>query len=363
MIHRCSPSSTRTSTCGPWPRPCTGARPGPSYQRQLAWALQAHPGLLTGDGHLAPLRAIPRLIDLLHDGRCRRNRPPDLSGLSAGRAHRQAAGRGAGLPDLHRALPHSRSARAAAPAANRSPATRMVGRSAPTASSPTRRTWRPASTAGAAARSNANPGRAAVPGVPHAPGPDLLDLRRDDTLRHLPRHRPALVSGLPTPVRRVLGLRPPRERSSPAPWPTRSAPTAPPPPIWRDCPTCSDPNHPHPGQCGRCLINSRLDELMGPDTDCLPPGLQALRENISTAEHPITAMRWLTKPAVAPVLADLAAGARRSPIRRSTNWPTARPWRICAKYSSPSVPCPNATRHMVRTRALPGRSPRLPARP
>ena len=80
------------------------------------------------------------------------------------------------------------------------------------------------------------------------------------------------------------------------------------PPTWRDCPTCSDPNHPHPGQCGRCLINSRLDELMGPDTDCLPPGLRTLRENISTAEHHITAMRWLTKPAIAPVLADLAAG-------------------------------------------------------
>ena len=31
----------------------------PSYQRRVAWALQAHPGLLTGDAHLAPLRAIP----------------------------------------------------------------------------------------------------------------------------------------------------------------------------------------------------------------------------------------------------------------------------------------------------------------
>jgi hypothetical protein len=42
--------------------------PRPSYQRRLAWALEAQPGLLIGDGHLAPLRAIPRLIDLLAAG-------------------------------------------------------------------------------------------------------------------------------------------------------------------------------------------------------------------------------------------------------------------------------------------------------
>ena len=40
------------------------------------------------------------------------------------------------------------------------------------------------------------------------------------------------------------------------------------------------------------------------------PGLQALRDNIATTEHPITAVRWLKKKSVAPVLADLAAGRR-----------------------------------------------------
>jgi hypothetical protein len=49
---------------------------------------------------------------------------------------------------------------------------------------------------------------------------------------------------------------------------------------------------------------------MGPSTDPLPPGLRTLRRNIATTPHPITAMRWLTKPAIAPVLADLAAGRR-----------------------------------------------------
>lgn len=40
--------------------------PRPAYQQKLAWALETSPALLSGDGHLAPLRAVPRLIDLLH---------------------------------------------------------------------------------------------------------------------------------------------------------------------------------------------------------------------------------------------------------------------------------------------------------
>jgi hypothetical protein len=42
------------------------AAPRPSYQQQLAWALEERPALLTGEGYSAPLRPIPRLIDLLH---------------------------------------------------------------------------------------------------------------------------------------------------------------------------------------------------------------------------------------------------------------------------------------------------------
>src|SRR5262249_55068540 len=40
--------------------------PRSSYQQKLAWALEDNPGLLTGEGHLAPLRAIPRLVEALH---------------------------------------------------------------------------------------------------------------------------------------------------------------------------------------------------------------------------------------------------------------------------------------------------------
>jgi hypothetical protein len=80
-----------------------------------------------------------------------------------------------------------------------------------------------------------------------------------------------------------------------------------PPAPWAGRPDCSDPGCPAPGQCARCLINRRLDELMGPAAS-LPPGLRALRDELAAARHPGTAIRWLTKPAIAPVLSGLAAG-------------------------------------------------------
>src|SRR5260370_14094554 len=82
-----------------------------------------------------------------------------------------------------------------------------------------------------------------------------------------------------------------------------------PPPPWAGCPVCSDPDHPSPGQCARCLINARLEERTGPGDGPLPPGLQALRREIATAGHTITATRWLAKPSIAPVLSGLADGS------------------------------------------------------
>jgi hypothetical protein len=48
--------------------------------------------------------------------------------------------------------------------------------------------------------------------------------------------------------------------------------------------------------------------VMGPLTADLPAGLRALRHDIATAEHPITAHRWLTKPPAVAILSDLATG-------------------------------------------------------
>lgn len=281
--------------------------PRPSYQHRVAWELEAQPGLLTGDGHLAPLRAIPRLIDLLAAAgiagiirptcpRCRRvvriDKP--LEGVRVCRT----------------CIAHSRIEECVRCAARREPVTRDDQ------------------------------------GRPVCANCFITDPANLETCIHCGRRRPVdhrtpegpLCPSCPTlPVATCAicgettgcGI----SRATGQPWcpacqrrsvtcstcghlrPIISGTLAQPlcaectaPPAWLGCPTCSDPHHPHPGHCGRCLINRRLDELMGPDTNALPPGLQALRENIATTAHHITAMRWLTKPTIAPVLADLAAG-------------------------------------------------------
>ena len=279
----------------------------PSYQRRVAWALQAHPGLLTGDAHLAPLRAIPRLIELLADAgvdgivrpscpRCRRvvriDKPLD------------------GVRVCRTCIAYSRIEECVRCGARREPVTRdehgrpvcancfitdpanlqtclncgrrrRVGQRTPDGPLCPSCPALPVVTCSICGDTTGC-GISRATGRPWCPACQ----RRSAACSRCGRLGPIVSGTLADPL--CAGC---------------TAPAA-----WLSCPSCSDPDHHHPGQCGRCLINSRLTELMGPDTGGLPPGLRTLRENIAAAEHPITAMRWLTKPAIAPVLADLAAG-------------------------------------------------------
>jgi hypothetical protein len=281
--------------------------PRPSYQQKLAWALEERPGLLTGEGHLAPLRAIPRFIGLLHAAgvagialpacpRCHRvvriDKPLD------------------GVRVCRTCIAHSRIEQCARCGARREPVTRDDR------------------------------------GMPLCANCFIADPVNLETCIGCGRRRPverrtpdgALCSrchALPLLTCFICGETTPCgiSRATGQPWcpacqrrpaacsacgrlaaiasgtladPLCADCTA--PPAWADCPTCSDPGHPSPGRCARCRVNRRLEVLMGPSSRSLPPGLQALRSNIAAAEHPITAMRWLTKPSIAPVLSGLAAG-------------------------------------------------------
>lgn len=281
--------------------------PRPSYQQKLAWALETQPGLLTGDGHLAPLRAILRLVELLHTAGVAGIVRPACPGCHrVVRIDKPLHG----MRVCRTCIAHSRIEGCARCGARREPVTRDDH-------------GRPLC-ANCFIRDPANQeicihcGRRRPVGHRTADGP-------------LCRSCPALavrtcsICGQRTPcgICRVTGQ----------PWcpacqrrsavcsacgayaavvcgtltdPLCADCTA--PPSWRDCPTCSDPDHPHPGECARCLINQRLAQVMGPVTDTLPPGLAALRRDLATTEHPGTAMRWLTKPSISGVLADLAAG-------------------------------------------------------
>ncbi len=281
--------------------------PRPSYQQKLAWALEERPGLLTGEGHLASLRAIPRFIEALHAAgvtgivrpacpRChqvvRIDKPLD------------------GVRVCRTCLAHSRIEQCARCGARREPVTRDdQGRPlcancfiTDPANLETcigcgrrRRVERRTPDGALCSRCLALPmltcsicGQATPCGISRATGrPWCPACQRRTAACSACGRLAAVASGtLSEPLC--------ADCTAPAPW--------------ADCPACSDPGCPNPGQCARCLINRRLDELMGPSARSLPPGLQALRRDIATAEHPITAMRWLTKPSIAPVLSGLADG-------------------------------------------------------
>lgn len=283
--------------------------PRPSYQQKFAWALEANPALLTGDGHLAPHRAILLLIDLLHEAgvagivrpscpRCRRvvriDKPLD------------------GQRVCRTCIAHSRIEECSGCGARREPATRD------------------------------DQGR---PLCPNCLVNDPANLetcincgrRKVVSTRTLDGPLCSSCPSLPVMACSICGEEKPcgTSRTTGRPWcpacqrrsaacsgcggfaavvsgtldqPLCAGCTA--PEVWHTCPTCNDPDYPHPGQCARCLINRRLHELLGPPSDALHPGLEALRRNIATTEHPITARRWLNKPSVSPVLSDLAAGRR-----------------------------------------------------
>ena len=173
------------------------AAPRPSHQQRLARALEGNPRLLTGAGHLAPVPAVLRLIDLLNDGgisavirpacpRCHRrvrvaktldgqrvcrsciasiqDRAVRPLRLTPGTGHPRRPGQAA-VPEL----PDQRPGQFGDLPELRSPAP----------------------------REHPHPRRAAVPCLPAAADPGLLDLRPERTMRDLPADRPAMVCHLP----------------------------------------------------------------------------------------------------------------------------------------------------------------------
>jgi hypothetical protein len=91
---------------------------------------------------------------------------------------------------------------------------------------------------------------------------------------------------------------------------------------------------------------------MGTSIDSLPAGLQALRRDIATTEHPITAMRWLTKPSIAPILADLAAGRLALTHQALDELPHTQPLAHLRQTLVAVSALPERDEHMVRLEAF-----------
>ncbi|MGH3225044.1 MAG: hypothetical protein ACRDPY_41250, partial [Streptosporangiaceae bacterium] len=80
-------------------------------------------------------------------------------------------------------------------------------------------------------------------------------------------------------------------------------------PAFPDCPACAASLR--PGQCAGCRLELRLRELLTVPDGGIHPSLAMLKDALAATDPPGTALRWLAKPPIATVLADIAAGRRQ----------------------------------------------------
>ena len=281
--------------------------PRPSHQQKLAWALEDNPRLLTGEAHLAPLRAVLRLVDALHAAGVAGIARPACPGCH--RVVRIDTPLN-GVRICRTCLARSRAQQCARCRARREPVTRDdQGR-------PLCALCFISDPANLETCTGCGRRRRVHWRTPHGPlcsSCPTLPLLTCSVCGQITPCGISRATGLPwcPACQRQTAACSACGRVAPITSGTLADPLCAgctPPPAWASCPVCSDPGHPSPGQCARCLISRRLDELMGPAAGSLPPGLQALRRELAEVGYPGTAMLWLTNPSITPVLAGLAAG-------------------------------------------------------
>jgi hypothetical protein len=282
------------------------AAPGTAYQRQLAWGLERQPSLLTGDAHLAPLRAIPRLVEMLCDagvagvvrpscGHCGRTVRIDkpLDGVRAcrrchARSRAQPCGRcgavrdpvtrdGEGRPVCTNCMISDRANLEVCVNCGRR---RPVNTRSP--DGPLCPCCPPLPVLTCSVCGQRRPcGISRLAGLPWCPPCQALTARCSGC----GQVRPVGSGTLAEPFCRGCTV-----------------------PVFPDCAACADGLR--PGQCARCRLELRLRELLtGPDNG-ICPSLGPLKEALAATGPPGTALRWLAKPSVAAVLSGIATGGR-----------------------------------------------------
>lgn len=86
--------------------------------------------------------------------------------------------------------------------------------------------------------------------------------------------------------------------------------TRPDPSFWRACPSCGKGAQQHAGPCTRCRLRRRLAVLLDDGTGDIRCELRALYDNLADCERPTTVLAWLAKSKAAAILGELGAGER-----------------------------------------------------
>ncbi|MGY4920552.1 site-specific integrase [Streptomyces sp. 900116325] len=284
----------------------------PTYRQRLVWALEENPRLLTGEGYLAPHRAILRFIELLHEAGVTGIVPP-----ACPRCHR--------VVRIDKPLDGQRVCRNCIAKSRFEECVRCGARREPATRDAQGRPLCPS----CLVRDPANRETCIVCGESRVVNSRTAEGPICPNCRPLPilicsicgRTAPCTLSKLTGLARcggcdrrpahciicgRLRGI-----HSGTADSPVCGPCTKPDAELWQPCPTCGQAERLHaPGPCPRCILKQRLHELFADDTGAISPKLQALHDALASTERAGTAMRWLSKGIVSTVLSDLGSGRR-----------------------------------------------------
>ena len=101
-------------------------------------------------------------------------------------------------------------------------------------------------------------------------------------------------------------VRPVRAGSSEGPLCSACTPSD--PSFWKRCPGCGEAAKLVDGPCRRCALREQLRRLFGGADGAVRPDLEPLYENLATTERPGTVLGWLNKSQTSAVLEALGSG-------------------------------------------------------
>lgn len=281
-------------------------------RRQLAWALQDRPELLTGAGAEAPVPSVLRLIDELCEAGATRIVRPACPGC--GRVIRLIKPRD-GLRLCRNCVAKSRAERCSGCGAVREPATRDEhGRPF----CPHCLITNPANQEVCVGCGRRRPVSVRSPEGPLCPNCRPV---KTTTCSICGRCAPCEVSkATGRPWCRACSQRWARCAGCGQVKPVKSgsldeplcAPcTRPDPSLWKVCPSCGEMAQLRSGPCSRCALTQRLHGLLSDDNGDVRPELQALHQTLASTDRPATVLAWLRNSTTTHVLGELGAGRRQ----------------------------------------------------
>ena len=303
------------------------AAPQTGQRRRLAWALQDHPGLLTGAGAQAPVPAVLRLIDMLAErGSGRIVRPPCPG---CGRVIALVKPRD-GVRLCRNCVAKSRAETCSRCGVHREAATRdEQGR----ALCPKCLITDPANLEECVGCCRRRPVSARTEAGPLCPSCRPI---ATVTCSICGRPAPGSISqltGLPCCHAcsqwrvRCSGCGNVRlVRSGTRSQPLCGSCTRP-DAHWHACPGCGEHTQHRSRRCARCTLQRRLNELLRDDAGGVHPQLKALHDNLANHDRPETVLAWLNKHTASEILRELATGQRALTHDGLDELPDAKPLR------------------------------------